>query len=722
MSLTDSAPTGAPDFIKQRLKTSKITHAAIIDDVFDGVPNEALETGMDSFIMAISDDTDLFGEVQKFCNGLKEAEDFDLECGRQLWSGRDQWNEALRPHAQLLFNVYQQRFDTLLRLADNLGQLGLEVHRLGTREAVPAGVPLVFLDYCLQPERDAQVLVLKQEELAESGATQVKQEPGLLAVQIAGQLANLGAQRPFLVLISDRAELTQVRAEFRRRTDYLASTFACLSKAQASDHESLYIQLGCWGVGQPALLAIHEFFDAVMGSLKTTTEEFRQALLELDAQDYSFIQRLSLADDGEPLGEYMLNLIAAAISYRLREQPAVRAARMALDGQRFSEHLPSSAQPSPQVRRLYQQVLTDPSVEDLAPHPLQHLQSPQVSASMPRLALGDIFANSDHRVVFMVVNPACDLQFSPINPKRVADPTLPIYLIPGHLEAFNHSADSKATARTEIFELDGLAFRVLWDQKHVVTVLLREFEAWCLSGGYRRVTRLGLVHALAVQHTWTADLSRVGVPVTPPLTNPGDFRMFLRDADGKLEPFGERVRGQVILGRFRRKDELVDCFILTVDAVSDLRDALENAARRFQEFAVTVPAGPYQAGKSGALQKLAQQAQTAKGAIDYWYGLLEREQELKRVDGTKWSPEEHLKNPLAFWWQAYPGGKPIKQFGGGEIVLVVDILAPEVSDNGPVPPAEKQANESLVAPEAAGESPPSSEAPIGDKFAVEPDK
>src|SRR5437764_13544540 len=102
MSVTDAAPAGAPDFIKQRLKTSNITRAAIIDDVFDGVPNEALETGMDSFILAISEDADLFREVQKFCEGLKEAEDFDLECGRDLWSCRDQWNEALRPHAQFL--------------------------------------------------------------------------------------------------------------------------------------------------------------------------------------------------------------------------------------------------------------------------------------------------------------------------------------------------------------------------------------------------------------------------------------------------------------------------------------------------------------------------------------------------------------------------------------------------------------------------------------------
>jgi hypothetical protein len=194
--------------------------------------------------------------------------------------------------------------------------------------------------------------------------------------------------------------------------------------------------------------------------------------------------------------------------------------------------------------------------------------------------------------------------------------------------------------------------------------------------------------------------------------------MFLRDADGKLEPFGERVRGQVILGRFRRKDELVDCFILTVDAVSDLRDALENAARRFQEFAVTVPAGPYQAGKSGALQKLAQQAQTAKGAIDYWYGLLEREQELKRVDGNKWSPDEHLKSPLTFWWQAYPEGRPINKFGGGDILLVVDILAPERPDIAPIPILEN-ANVPVSPTEATAEVPTSRNSATYDDPSIE---
>lgn len=672
------------EIIQQRLTNAKITEAAIIDETFDGISSEVLGSGLDDFVSAL-EEGELLAEVQKICAEIKEATDFDLDSARALWAGRDAWSPALKPHAQLLYNTYAQRSQTLSQLAANLEQVGLRVHTLGVETPIPHQVGLVFLDYCLEPEKDLQLAGIRQEQLATSGRTDQSAGSEMLAERIARRLADLGVDRPFLVLISDRKELTSVQNDFRLRTNYLGGTFACLAKMKAADQEALYFHLGCWGIGHPALGPIRQFFEAVVGSVDKTSNEFKQALLALDAQDYSFIQRLSLSADGEPLGEYMLDLIGAALSHRLRAQAGVLAAREVLDRQHFVSHLPSATQPSSALRKLYHDALTDPGVGDLAPHPLHHLESPQPAAPLPKVTLGDIFASNHTLPVLMVVNAACALQFSPANPGRCGDPELSIFLIRGKLESLSESISNTAVKRTELFEFDGTAYRILWDPKHVISVLWGEFGAWCAEKQYRRVGRLAVAHALSVQQTWTADVGRVGVMTTPPLTEPADFQIYLADQTGLMQPHGPRVAGQVILGNCRKEDKLVDCFVLTGEGMSLLRDALAQASAQSRMFADQVPAGPHQGVKAGALRKRAESAGLLRNDWNYWFELVEQEQELRREAGAR-----AVKGPGVFLWQAYPRGKKMETLGN-KVLIVVDILRPE-SPDAPLPQAGAEAS------------------------------
>jgi len=656
------------DSIKKRLKDANITEAAIIDDTFDGPSVDALQSEIHTFSAELEDD-DILKEAQTICPNLTEAADFDGDSVKALWDARDRWGEKLKPHADLLFNNYRQRLAPLDQLGLSLENLGLKLHKIGAHALPPDTVSLVLLDYCLQPATEISLI---------ENTGQLNNVTELRSEKIAKALAQRGSKCPYLVLISDRAELSDVHEYFRSRTQYLGGTFAFFQKSRASDPEAFYFRLGCWGIGHPALAPIRLFFDSVVNSLEATATDLRKTLLALDIQDYSFLQRLSLSADGEPLGEYMLDLIGAALSHRLRSKKEVCEAKSMLDEQHFTVHLPSISQPSKELQRLYQAATTEPNVGDLAPHPLHKLQTPQPPAPIPRLVLGDILAKDKDNPVFMVVNAGCDLQFSPVNQDRHPDPKLSIYLMPGKLEPLTQSSSNPAIKRTELFELDGSPYRILWDHKHVFTVPLEELQQWAAGRGCKRMARLGLVYALAMQQFWTSDVGRIGLMVTPPLTESADFQIYLLNAEGKLEPFESRVRGQVILGNYRREGKTVEGFLLTREGMLRLHAALKTVPDRFKERELTI-VEPKKAEKIADCQKLRTQAEESARNWEAWFELLEREQELSRETRPRKCSNPN-KMPIAFCWQTYPSGKNINEFGGKNVFAVVDILRTDAPD------------------------------------------
>jgi hypothetical protein len=668
-----------PDSIKKRLASANITEAAIIDETFDGISQESLN-GLDNFLAELEDD-EVLQQAKAICPSLEQASDFDLDHAKELWSAKDRWGDKLKPHAELLLNVYSQRVGLLDTLAKNLEGLGLTIHKIGIGTMPPATVGLVFLDYCLQPDRETALIETRVQQLTATGKIDPTGALALKSEEIAKKLAALGIKRPFLVLISDRSELDKVHDNFRVQTNYLGGTFAFLAKTAASNQEALYFKIGCWGVGHPALASIRQFFEAAVNSLDNTVTEFKQVLLALDAQDYSFIQRLSLSAEGEPLGDYMLELIGGALSHRFRSQTELAKATETLNTQHFTAHLPSSSQPSSELRRLYQDAITEPNISELAPHPLHHLETPQPAETLPRLVLGDILAKDETNLVYMVLNASCDLQFSPINPGRSADPSLPIYLLPGHLELLNVSTSDAAAKRTELFELKGKSYRILWDFKHVFTVAHSEIKKWCDDRKYSRIERLSPVYVLSMQQIWTSSVGRVGVMVTPPLTESADFQIYFANGQNLLEPFQARICGQIILGTLRQENQDVEWFLLTTEGMLSLHNALKQYLPQIDQFEAAVPDGPRKNIEVSRLRQLKSKIESTLANGDQWFGLLENEFRIARSDGKRLTLADRAKLPITFFWQAYPKGKLPKECGGSDILLFVDILRPEAPDN-----------------------------------------
>jgi hypothetical protein len=569
-----SAPqsTGVVDVVRQRLQANSITRAAIVDDTFDGITEASFE---DQDLPAFEDalvDNAVMAEFKRLVPEYDEDEGFDLDAARKLWELRAQWAGALVGPAKRLFNRFQTQNDRLARISTALNKVGLEVVEFGIPRDVKVlhGFPLVFLDY--QLESEAELKIAKEKALAANMPEAGPKKSQEIALQLAKS-----DTRPFLVLISSIA-LGEIQNDFRERANYVRGTFGVLSKNDAGNEQILFVNLYAWGVGHPALRAISDFISAFGQRSAVVSADFTRSILQLDVQDYSFIQRLSLSGDGEPLGEYFLQLLTESLSHRIRNDKAVITTRKTLDTLHFKEHLSSAVQPSDTVSRLYSEALTDRGPEPLENHPLQHLDDLPSDKALPRVMQGDLFYNKRSKKVYVIMNCGCDLQFSPVN--RPPDPETTLLLVEGDALPYSQRPP-KIDLRTEPFLIDETPHRICWYPKRVKPMMHKDLRKWCNDSGFVRIGRLRDLQAASIQQAWAAKNARVGLPVTPPFFSAADFELYVvtRGETGK-DAF-TRVShgvGDVILSQhWSTTTELADRFIFTPSGVEKLSAGLPKA-------------------------------------------------------------------------------------------------------------------------------------------------
>jgi hypothetical protein len=689
--------------LKQRFSGSHIAKAAIVDDIFDGLTAEALAQRLTTFVDVLADG-DHLAELQKLMPEIAEADAFGIDAAKMLWEKQAQWPVKIVPLANELFAEHGKKLARLKALRASLEKIGLEVREFGanlTKYDALAEVQILFLDYQLEPPASAA-----QAESAASAGAQVGrtiQTAQTKAEKIATQLAG-GKKRPFLVLISAMSDLAEVQAGFRERTNYVGGTFGFLEKDEASDEPNLYYHIRRWGIGHPALPVITDFIAKLQKSATTVAEEFGRTLLKLEVQDYSFIQRLSLAADGEPLGEYMLHLISESLSHRLRNDPAVIAARQELDKIHFENHLPSIVKPSDTVSRLYMEALTDRGPEALAPHPLQSAQQPPPATVYPRVMQGDVFLSPCKTYAYVVANCGCALQFSPVNPNRLANPETMLLLLKGTLKLFSEDPGKLGFLRTEPFLIDDLSYRILWDPELVKPISRADFTDWCQSKGFKRIARLREVQAAAIQQAWAATMARIGLPVAPPSFSSADYEIYV-EKNGKYERTGSRVADQVILTEHVEDRELVHSFTLTPKGVQELAPGFLAASVAMRDALVkNPPSGPHAEDRKQGLQTAIDE--TARYATDSGdlFMLMEKEHVMKREPGKAWKAPAGAV-PICFMWQAKLQGKATTEFKlPGKATVIVNILPPGAA--APPPPAEGPAPpQGEPPPAAAAETP-----------------
>ena len=594
---------------------------------------------------------------------IKAASDIEDPFVAAFWAQKNALPPVLQHPWQSLLSGFADRKGKVEAIQKNLEALGLNVTPLDGNTDPDDSVQLVFLDYIL-------------DEIEAEGAPERSQ-------LYAKRLSQRGAKSPFVVLMSDRPGAVEHEQSFRDVTGQLGGTFAFLPKQDGVDPDTLYFRLGSWGIGHPAHTNIQVFVNATLDAAEEAMLAFRAAIKKLTVQDFAFLQRISLDRDGQPLGDYMVELFGAVFSFEYRNNPQVQAARKSLDKLRFPQHLPFSKALTKQLAEVYRCALTEPGIGPVGPHPWEDVKivsasygsgipetttappaeiptaveaekpAAEISAPEPSapaetissaastapstlmLALGDIFARDDAPAgVRMLISPACDLQFSIAPAKRKWNPDLPVYLIPGVLKSL-HDPTDRRFKRTELFYHKGQSSRIEWDHTRVESIRLGTFQSAFLNDGFTRIARLNMNHALEIQRAWTAHLDRVGSPVPPPLYELADLRVYLRN-DGEWESLGEAIHdGAVIFWRQKSEDKVEKTYVLTHEGLVALQSNLSAAAVRFRQLSESVDANSPNGEKTrDRLQKKAEKAEKGSADVRWRLRLLEEDNKLPDKGGS----------------------------------------------------------------------------------------
>jgi hypothetical protein len=541
--------------MKGGFEAAGITRVAIIDDAFDPPPPKAedlLPADVKRFVNALDADPSLATAVGDLGHDVTDVLSVNDAVVADMWKFADYEATPGQPHtdhlaatcATTLFDTYLGRRQVVQRLVGYLEESGLSVQRLGTADPVPGRraddrPQVVFLDFYLGTEQ--------QQESIDAAAEKAKQ---LYRACPRGE-------KPLIVLMSSDPRVVTLADSFRESSGLLQGMFHCIKKAQLDDAYERQLQMQAFARSLPAGRIVQGLTHGIQRKIKTASADFLKGIRALSLDDYAYIQRLSLQEDGHPLGDYLFWLFSTYLGQRLFGG-ALRDDRRRLDSMVFQQALPSQGPPSLMLAEIFKTALFDLDVEPLRAHPRAvDQEDAAVPPKEPYLSLGDVFIRDgqEPREVLMIINAQCDLSFAPGQGRRVAQDRSVVF-IPGELQPLSRPfAKAENTApTTELFEYKERSYRILWRPKRVLTRPYQDVAGWLDSEAYKPVARLRLPYALEVQRAFTADLTRVGMPVAPPIfqrvrvqvTTCGISRKLAEVADGDelafvvLTPKGHR--------------------------------------------------------------------------------------------------------------------------------------------------------------------------------------
>jgi hypothetical protein len=181
--------------------------------------------------------------------------------------------------------------------------------------------------------------------------------------------------------------------------------------------------------------------------------------------------------------------------------------------------------PSEKLSEIFMTALFEQELNELAAHPWESVQN--AAPHLPYLHLGDILTKAGSKEVFMILNPQCDLE----RPEKKGD--FSILLIPGHLEPLSIIA-TQNDVKTDFFIFEALQHRIIWKLREFKTVEYKNFTKWQADNQLDRRYRLRLPFALDVQQRFTSDMSRVGIPVSPPISSSLQVEVYYKTPDATI--------------------------------------------------------------------------------------------------------------------------------------------------------------------------------------------
>jgi hypothetical protein len=539
-----------------RLNAAGILKAAIIDDAYDPLRRDNFKDEISDFWNAIERDTASLEELKTVVPEAADKDDITDDALGSLWEKRDALPKLGKPLREQLFVKRLEDLEQLEALAKNLKDAGVEPVRLGSEDDLPEPFKLVFLDWLLGSGPGTSASTISEER-----ARRIYVEHDDVK------------DKPFIVLMSSRpTEAVAAKDHFRGASSLIGGLFGFVAKDELKDQKHLFMHLTVWAIDLPARHDIQYFVEALQVGLEKAEEEFVRRIRALRFEDYANIQALSLHADGHPLGDYMLWLFKALLTHLLHDQPRVRDQQKRLDAMSYKTYVPVEEHPSTELAEIYQCALTEPAVPQLGPHPRA-----SAGSTDPYLQLGDLFFKDSGDEVVMVASAACDLAYSP-GEARAFRHDQPILLIQGLLQCFEE-VDNSGEVRMELIKHDNRPYRILWNPSHVTSCEYGKVTMWLAERKYKRKTRLTLPYALEVQQAFAARMTRVGMPVRPPIcSRRADVEVYFKGEDGSCKQAGVKIIDGAVVTLFRSSDgKDKDHFVITPGCAKQIAGSLSGA-------------------------------------------------------------------------------------------------------------------------------------------------
>lgn len=605
--INDASPPAQPALhpIAEFLKEKQISNVVVIDDAFDEQRSQAelISGEISSFWERIEFDEEAQAALQSA--GLALEDEFGLEDDdvlQRLWELRDTPNTLGDAVRSILFAAVIEKQSFLTEFVKRLRErLGLTVFTEGRNIDVnkvfeDKEIQLVFLDYIMGPE-NLKESVTSSKNIARNIYANHKDR-----------------KMPLVILMSTVGEVYERGNEFRRSSGLLMGMFYVVHKDELASEPKLYLDLGVWSKALPLGAELQSFVNTLGSSIKSASIKFMNGIKELSLEDYRYVQRLSLKEDGQPLGDYLIGLYSAYLSHLLFERDAaLRAQRNLVDKLTSSYPPPGSTLPSDQLAKIYHAALfeleeggesgyesvgdgesdgseyqfstADEVVEQRSANEAQASETRKNGddelkeiggalvdeqskaeiveadssddvdddlldlyeemyknngSTFPRtdhlgvrreLRLGDLFIRLREKQALIIINADCDLAHE-------CDPSDSIYLMPGRLQFIKDRIGEEDTRkdRTELFATAGESYRIIWEIKKITTVKFSAAHTFLETNQFVWKARLRQPYALELQRIFAADLTRIGMPVPPPIIQPIGVQLMGRvSAEGWIE-------------------------------------------------------------------------------------------------------------------------------------------------------------------------------------------
>lgn len=508
--------------VAQLLKDREVQYFAVIDDAFGPPVRKDFGVLLDNFWTEVEEDAAALAELNTAV-GSELANSADLT-DSILAQIHGRWEElaALAPlYAKHLASTVKGKLAPLDALIANLEtDLGRDVSRHTSMATFnDTRAQIIFIDFYMGPAGE------------EASVRAAKDIVSAITEKYAG-----AQSLPLLVLMSASEVTAKMVADFQESTGWLGGMFHFVKKQGFLSKDMLTLKLAGLLHCLPAGHTIQQFIDGLKKEIHGIADKFIADVSKLGVEDYAYIQVLSLQEDGHPLGDYMLWLYSSYFGRLLFGGEAVRELQKAIDRMTFEDLPPSQTSPSPLLGEIYKHSLFDVRDSELA-HPRAPAEA-TATEEQPHLHLGDLFLKDPDSDVLMVLNAQCDLAFTPDSYHRPFKPAKTVLLIPGRLQEFTAPINEfdANRPRTELFEHEEKLYRIIWDTKRVTAQTFGEFVQWLRVNRYAPARyRLRLPFALQVQQLFASDLTRVGMPVAPPLSRPVTVQLWGLSGDGKSE-------------------------------------------------------------------------------------------------------------------------------------------------------------------------------------------